>query len=664
MESSFEYVLILLAVAVAVVVLFRRFHLPTILGYLAVGVLVGPHALGWIPDTDDIRTLAEFGVVFLLFTIGLEFSLPRLLHMRHALLGLGGAQVLLTALITSVIGVLLGMSVEGAVAVGAVVAMSSTAIVTKQLSDQHELHTRHGRNAIGILLLQDLAVVPLLIVVASFTGADDQPLSMVLLWALLKGIVALAVILGLGRWALRPLFRWVAHTHSTELFTLTALLVTLGCAWVTHRMGLSLALGAFVGGIMLAETEFRHQLEANLRPFRDVLLALFFITIGMLLDVGNLPNWWRWVALLFAALVLFKMALIALLARIARADNVTALRTGLVLAQSGEFGFAILSVALHGRLMPPDYGQVVLAALFFSMALSPLLIRYNGAIANALFPSAARVDEGEVKAAVSGLATGLENHVIVCGYGRIGQQIGRYLDEEGLPFLALDLDPVRVQNARLAGEPVSFGDASHPDILEAAALRRARAVVVSIDDPGATLRITRHVHRAHPELPVLVRTREHAELERLREAGATEVVPETHEASLMLASRLLFLLGVPGGRVLSRVQRARDRHYPWIHSDQRVEDVPDSAPVEQVRPVIVAENAPAVGHTLGELGLTGVRITAIRRPRDALGAESANRPEDQRPEPDSQTRLRAGDVLILSGPPDDLDRAERFMATG
>lgn len=572
MEGSFEYVLILLAAAVAVAVLFRRIHLPPILGYLAVGVLVGPHALGWIPDTEDIRKLAEFGVVFLLFTIGLEFSLPRLLHLRHALLGLGSAQVLLTALITSVIGALLGMSVEGAVAVGAVVAMSSTAIVTKQLSDQHELHTCHGRNAIGILLLQDLAVVPLLIVVASFTGAADRPLSTVLLWALLKGIAALLLILGLGRWALRPLFRRVAHTRSTELFTLTALLVTLGCAWVTHRMGLSLALGAFVGGIMLAETEFRHQLEANVRPFRDVLLALFFITIGMLLDVGNLPNWWSWVALLFAALVLFKTALIALLARIARADNVTALRTGLVLAQSGEFGFAILSVALHGRLMPPDYGQVVLAALFFSMALSPLLIRYNGTIASALFPSTARVDEGEVKAAVGGLATGLENHVIVCGYGRIGQQIGRYLHEEGLPFLALDLDPVRVQNARLGGEPVSFGDASHPDILEAAGLGRARAVVVSIDDPGAALGITRHVHRTRPELPVLVRTRDQAELERLREAGATEVVPETHEASLMLASRLLFVLGVPGTRVLDKVREARDHHYPWMRGDETIRD--------------------------------------------------------------------------------------------
>jgi CPA2 family monovalent cation:H+ antiporter-2 len=655
-SGTFDYVLILLAVAVTVVVLFRRLNLPPILGYLVVGVLVGPYGLGWIPDTEDTRQLAEFGVVFLLFTIGLEFSLSRLLHMRHALLGLGGAQVVLTALVTSVIGVLLGMSVEGAVTVGGVVAMSSTAIVIKQLADQHELHTRHGRNAVGILLLQDVAVVPMLILVASFSGAGSDRLGPVLLWALLKGVVALLSILGLGRWVLRPLFHAVARTRSTELFTLATLLVTLGCAWLTQRMGLSLALGAFVGGMMLAETEFRHQLEANLRPFQDVLLGLFFITIGMLLDVRGLPQTWLWVALLLAALVVFKTVLIAGLSRLSGEDNVIATRTGLVLAQGGEFGFAILSVALHAELMPADYGQVVLAALFFSMALSPALIRYNGRIANAMFPRTVRVDEQEVKAALAGLASGLEGHVIVCGYGRVGQQVARFLREEGLRFVALDLDPVRVQDARVAGEPVSFGDASHPDVLHAAGLERARAIMASMDDPVAAMRIVRHVRSVDRKLPVLVRTRDHAELERLKAAGATEVVPETHEASLMLATHLLFLLDVPAERLLDRVQSARDGHYPWLRRPEPERETPGGASAE-VRPVAVGAGSTAVGRTLDELGLEQVAVTAIRRSRGAAT-------EIQDLAPDPETRLRTGDVLLLKGAPEDLERAERIIASG
>jgi len=653
MPGTFDAVLILLAVAVAVVVLFRFLALPPILGYLVVGALVGPYGLGWIPDTEDTRALAEFGVVFLLFAIGLEFSLPKLVHMRRTLLGLGGAQVALTAVVTSAIGVLLGMSVEGAVAVGGVVAMSSTAIVIKQLTDQLEIHSPHGRRAVGVLLLQDLAVVPLLIVVASFTAGGEQPLAVLLGWALVKGIAALVAILVLGRWVVRPLFHRVAQTRSMELFTLTALLVALGSAWFTHHMGLSLALGAFVAGMMLAETEFRHQLEANLRPFRDVLLGLFFITIGMLLDVRAVVAFWNWVVLLLAALVVFKTVLITTLSRLAGADNVVALRTGLVLAQGGEFGFAILSVALHGDLMPPDYGQVVLSALFFSMALAPFLIRYNERIARAVFPSTVQVDEAEVRQAVAGVATGLEAHVIVCGYGRVGRNVALFMQEEEIPYLGLDLDPVRVQNARLAGEPVSFGDATHPNILEAAGLERARAVVVAIDDPAAAMKIVRHVHRTDPSLPILVRTRDPSELERLREAGATEVIPETLEASLMIATRLLFLLNVPASRVLRKVRTARGDERFGRGQDPGPKVHPERAPTE-VRSVALPPGSPFAGRTLAELPLDGerVEVRAVRRP--GARGRAPGRLADLAPEP--ATRLAAGDVLVLRGAPADLDR--------
>ena len=650
-------VLVLLASAVVAVTLLRRFHLPAILGYLAVGIAVGPNGLGWVPDVPETRVLAEFGVVFLLFTVGLEFSLPQLVAMRAAVLGLGGAQVALTAAIVALAANAWGASWTEAAVLGGALAMSSTAIVTKQLAEQLELASRHGRLAVGVLLFQDLAVIPFLILVPALAGTGADGMLAQLGWAFAKGLLVVAALLAAGHWLLRPLFQEVASARSAELFTLTVLLVTLGAAWLTHRMGLSPALGAFLAGMMLSETEYRHQVEADIRPFRDVLLGLFFVTVGMLLDPRALPDRWAAVALTTAGLVAGKAMLVYLLARAGRHEPGVALRTALVLAQGGEFGFALLALALRDGVLGETAGQVALTSIVLSMLAAPLLIRHNGAIAKRLFPRSYVGRREASRRAIAEAARGLSGHVIVCGFGRVGQNVARFLEREGFAYFALDLDPGRVREAREAGEPVHYGDSTHPEILEAAGLARAAAVVVTYDDPPAALRVVQAVRKLHPDLPVLVRTRDDADLERLQAAGATEVVPETLEASLMLVSHLLLLLGVPVSRVVRRVRAVREDRYRLLRSffhGQEPEPIDTGAFRERLHAVPLPEGAHAVGRRLRELALdkAGVEVAAIRRG------------ERRGPPPRGDTRLEAGDVVVLYGAPEELERAEALLLKG
>lgn len=656
-HGIFNEIVILLAAAVVVVALFRRFHLPPILGYLFVGAVIGPHGLGWIHDTENVRFLAEFGVVFMLFTIGLEFSLPQMIAMRNTVLGLGGAQVAITTALAGAVAWLSGMSAEGAFVVGGALAMSSTAIVIKQLTDQLELNSRHGRLAVGILLFQDLAVVPFLILIPALASAESS-IALLLVWALLKGTVALVTMLALGRWVLRPLFHEIASARSSELFTLATLLVTLTAAWATHLSGLSLALGAFLAGMMLSETEFRHQIEADIRPFRDILLGLFFVTIGMLLDVRALPSIWHWVLLLVLGIVVLKTAIVMGLSMLAGAERGVALRTGLSLAQSGEFGFALLALALSAGFLEPQETQIVLAGALLSMALSPLVIRYNGWLAKCFCAMSYLPNRAEMEREIAAGAAQHENHVVICGYGRIGQNIARFLEPEGFDYIALDLDPVRVREARQAGDPAYYGDSTRREILAAAGIMRARALVVSYDDPASTMKILQHSRELRPDMPVLVRTRDDAWLTKFQEMGATEVVPETLEASLMLVSHLLLLLGTPMSRVTRRVRDVRTDRYRLLHGFfHGSESVPleeSDRARERLHPVTIVEGAYAIGRSLAELGLekSGALVTAVRR-----GGIRG-------PQPRLDTQLRAGDVLVLYGKPEDLEHAEGILLKG
>ncbi|MEW6561971.1 MAG: monovalent cation:proton antiporter-2 (CPA2) family protein [Pseudomonadota bacterium] len=656
MHTSLQFVLILLAVAVLVVVLCRVLRLPVMLGYLSVGILIGPHALGWIPDTEQTRYLAEFGVVFLMFSIGLEFSLARLRAMRRTVFALGGAQVAVTLLGVMVCALALGMDWRAGLALGGVLAMSSTAIVSKMLVERAELNAPHGLQMMGILLFQDLAVVPLLTVIPALASPPGG-LASTLMLALLKAALVLLALLVFGQKLMRPWFHLVARQKSSELFMLNVLLITLGLAYVTEQAGLSLALGAFVAGILIAETEYRYQVEEDIKPFRDVLLGLFFVTIGMLLDLRLMWANIGWVLGVLVALLLFKAVAVSLLGRWIEGDWGGALRSGIGVAQAGEFGFVLLTQAGEVHLLADHVMQVVLAAMLLSMLAAPFLMQYAEQIVRRISP-----DEWMNRAmqlhqiAVRTMAT--NSHVIVCGYGRSGQALAAFLRQEGLNFIALDMDSRRVREASEAGEEVVYGDAAKREVLLAAGLMRAKALVVTYNDKHSALKILRLSQELRPDLPVVVRTTDEAGIEQLKQAGAAEVVAEVLEGSVMLASQALLMSGVPFNRVIRRIQENRALRYSAFRGYFRTvadatDEVEDSLQ-PRFRSVMLGERDAAVGRALGEMELAAleVEVNALRR-HNVRGGQPA---EDM--------VLKAGDVLILFGQPQALSLAERRLHQG
>ena len=658
MSNSLELVLALLASAVLVVVLARSLHLPPMLGYLLVGVAIGPHALRWIPASEETSYvyLAEFGVVFLMFSIGLEFSLPKLFNMRRVVFGLGLMQVLLTVFAPTVGAWLLGYPWQLGFALGGALAMSSTAIVSKLLAERMQLESTHGREVIGILLFQDLAVVPLLILIPALAQPADQ-LAPVLALALAKAAAVLVLILFAGQKLMRGWFHIVARRRSHELFVLNVLLITLGLAWATELAGLSLALGAFLAGMLISETEYRHQVEEDIKPFRDLLLGLFFVTIGMQLDVSVVAGKFGLVLLLFAAPVLFKFALIALLSRLFGSTPGNALRTALALAQAGEFGFVLLAQAGGVKLVDDAMLQPVLAAMLLSMLSAPLLIHYSDRLVLRFVASEWMLRSLELhQIAVSGMAAA--KHVVLCGYGRTGQNLARFLEQERIGYVALDLDPERVREAAAAGESVVYGDAARRESLIAAGLARASALVISFPDTAAALKILHHAHTINPSLPVIVRTLDDADMDRLQAAGAAEVVPDAFESSLMLASHALVLMGVPLARVVQRVREVRNTRYSLLRGFFHGEGdaVVDAAEHRQPRlhSVILTERAYAVGKTLAEVDLAAcdAAVTRVRRRGIRVG------------EPGPETRFEAGDVVVVLGEPDSLAAAEIRLLQG
>ena len=368
--AIFEEIILLLTIAVLAIALLKRCNIAPILAYLLVGVIVSPYAMGLISDNRNVRFIAEFGVVFLMFTVGLEFSTARILALKKQVLGLGGAQVLFTSIVAGSVHWFFRHDLQEAITIGGIIALSSTAIVTKQLSEQLELNSRHGQLAVSILIFQDIAVIPMLIIITAFQ--QEAPLTFPLeIGSFLRAGLVLLIMLAIGHWILRPLLREIAKMRSMELFTLTVLLVSLSAAWATHEAGLSLALGAFIAGMMLSETEYRHQIEVEIRPFRDILLGLFFITIGMLLDIRSLLPLLPWVFLLTVAMMIVKTLIITTLSTVFGAPLGVAARTGLILSQGGEFGFALLTLALSAEIISQTTAQIVLSTLILSMMITP-----------------------------------------------------------------------------------------------------------------------------------------------------------------------------------------------------------------------------------------------------------------------------------------------------
>jgi monovalent cation:H+ antiporter-2, CPA2 family len=649
-------VLILLAAAVLLVTLARRLGLPTSLAYLIAGLALGPHALAVVASTATTRLLAELGVVFLLFTLGLEFALPRLIAMRREVFGLGSAQVAATAALFAVLAWHGGIPWPAAVVVGGALAMSSTAILLHQLTERAELNRTHGRLAFSMLLFQDLAFVPFLALASALTAGPVELRAS--LEAVGGGVLAVAAVLAAGRWLLRPLFHEMAHSRLRELFTLAVLLVVLAAAWVSSLARLSPGLGAFLAGMMLAETEYRHQIESVIRPFRDVLLGLFFISVGMLLDVRVLGVELGAVLYWLAAIFILKTAVAALVTRPFTGSRFKALRTGLVISIGGEFGVALGTIALATGLIPGSFGQPLIVAIVLSMVLSPLILNNNKRIARLLLRESGPPRTAFERESAATGEIGRRDHVILCGFGRVGQNVARVLESQGFEYIALDLDPARIAAARQAGDPVMFGDSADESILAKAGLDTATVVVISFSNPATSVGILRSIRRLRPDVPVLVRTQDDGRIKELQEAGATDVVPETFEASLMLVSHVLILLHVPVSRVVRTMGDIRSHRYSVLRNIIRRGD---ARPLdesheyrEEIKSVVVPPGAWAVGRTLRDVRSRGVGVTftGVRR-QGILGREPAG-----------DTVLRDGDVVVLYGQPEELERAESVLLAG
>ena len=652
MHGTLQSLLLLLGATVFMVALARQFHLPSMLAYLLVGMAVGPHGAGVFAESEQVSAFAEFGVVFLMFSIGLEFSLARLKAMRRLVFGFGGGQVLLTLLgATAVTMVYFGQDWRIGFAIGTACAMSSTAIVSKLLADRLELHSLPGRQTMAVLLFQDLAVVPFLIILPALAKPPGD-LANTLMLAAAQAAGVLGLMIFLGQKTMRRWFDAVAQRKSSELFMLNVLLVVVGLSWLTSYFGLSLALGAFIGGMLISETPYRHQVEGDIRPFQEVLLGLFFVTVGMLLDVSFVLRHLPAVLLATAMLVLAKGGVVLLLTRVLRNTLEVSLRTSVQLAQGGEFGLVLLALANDSGLLPGEVFQVTMAAMLLSMFIAPLLIA-RGATLGKRLSVGEFAHRAEVIHDVAVHSMDVHDHVILCGFGRTGQSLARFLDREQIAFVALDIDTARIRQAQDAGENVVFGNADRREVLIAAGIRRARAVVVTYSDQLSAEKALHVIRALHASLPIIVRVQDDSQIERLKSLGASEVVPEVLEGSLMLAPQMLSHLGVPIERAMEQVRALRAERYVSMRTFYRGESDRLLRQSEEKLALLVEPQAWGVGHTLGELniGKHGV-IEALRR--RGMRVE----------QPDESTVVQALDVLILIGSRDNLTAIERRVLTG
>ncbi len=660
--TGLEITLLYLLAAVLGVVACRLLKLPPMLGYLGVGVAIGPNTRALSQSVEAVQHLGEFGVVFLMFVIGLEFNLPKLRAMRQHVLGLGLLQVVLTMLVGTAVMLALAhglpslwaMDWKAALTLSGALAMSSTAIVVKLMVERLELESEHGKRIMGVLLFQDLALVPLLVLVPAL-GAPAESLVAALALAALKATLLVTLLLVGGQHVMRRWLTLVARRKSEELFVLNLLFITLGLAWLTEQAGLSLALGAFIAGMLISETEFKHQVETDIRPYHDLLLGLFFISIGMLLDWRLVLHNWGLVLLLMLVPPLLKVGLVTGLTRMLGASGGVALRTGLYLGQAGEFGFVLLTLAEENALVPPALLNPILAAMVLSMVLTPFVVMYSNQIVMRLV-STEWLQQSLQMTTIARQSIKINRHVIICGFGRCGQNLARMLEAEGIPYLALDLDPDRVRQTAAAGHSVVFGDSGRLQALMAAGLARASAVVVTYLDEAAAFKVLASTQAHAPQVPVIVRTQDDHSLEKLQAAGATEVVPEAIEGSLMLASHALALVGVPMRRVIRIVQDQRDARYNLLRGffhgadDNSVDELQH----ERLATVTLAADAAAAGQPLSAFTLEalGVRVVSLRRGHGTALSATAS------------TLLESGDTLVLSGKADTLALAEQRLLKG
>ena len=655
MYSSLELIILLLFCSVGLVALLRNAKLPPMIAYFLVGLILGPSGLAVLTDSESNRHLVEFGIVFLMFTIGLEFSLPTLNSMRKILFGVGLTQVGITLLISTMLAMFVGLSLIDGFVVGAAVTMSSTAIVSKILMERLDLNTRHGKLSIGILLFQDLAVIPVLILISTLANPNFdlfQSFSIVLIKATILFVIVF--------WVGKPVLNWwlgiIARQKSSELFVLNVLMVTLIFAYVTDYFGLSFALGAFVAGMLISETHYRFQVESDIAPFRDILLGLFFITIGMMLNLNLLFSNILLILSFLIILILFKSLLITFLIRIYGYETGVGIRTGVILAHAGEFSFVILALAQQEKILNDFVSQVVLAVALLSMLIAPFIIQFNGRIARKLSKTYLKNSQDNIKN-IEELGHKFNDHVILCGFGRSGQYLSRFLSEENIPYIAVDIDMTRVNDAATAGENVVYGDASRLEVLKAAGIDSAKGLIVTYADDRASEKVLTVIRSYNKDIPVIVRTMDESGLEKIRAAGANEVVPEVLEGSLMLASHALVIFDVPLSRVIKKIREFRESKYEIFKgyfkgiSDEK----DDLINQHQLHSIEIKNKSFLNGKLLSDIPFEeyGISIHHLRRP---------NMLEDIEPRDD--LRLNTGDILVVLGHFEEIRLFENYSLNG
>lgn len=642
----------LLAIAVLSVALFKRINLPPILAFLFAGLLAGPEALGVFTHPEQMHLLAEIGIVFLLFSLGLEFSLPKLLAMRSLVFGVGAGQMLLTTAIFSLIAYCFGLSIAASVVIGGMLALSSTAIVIKQVAEMGVINQSRSQIAISVLLFQDLAVVPFLIVIPML-AMENSHVGMTLLTALLKGGLVVVLLFSIGKWLLPLLFREVARIRTEELFVLCTILVALFAAGLTYSVGLSLALGAFLAGMMLGESQYRYQLESDIRPFRDILMGLFFITVGMQLDLQLLAAKGHWVIIAVIATMTIKVLLVRLAAYVVRANSQDAWAAAFKICQVGEFSFVIAALASSNNVITSETASFLIAIGILSMALTPWLVEKSYDYAQKI-GRGPKIQPSEPQS----VPDNIRDHIIIAGFGRVGQTVARLLRTEGITFIVIDYDPIRVQKSRSAGEPVLFGDACSTDILREANITEARLVLITFDNVTQAKQVIDSSKRLNENVNVMVRTKSDFNLDALYEAGAFQVVPELQEGNLMLVTQVLHCAGVPMSRILKRVRAERKGRYDHMHGfyPGETSDIlfDNQDELEFIHAVVVNEQAWARGKTIAELDLESRRVNLNGLRREEVEITS----------PEGDTVLQTGDILVIAGRPRRLERTERFILEG
>ena len=657
MFQSIELILILLVSSVAAVAVFRYLRISSTIAYFFVGLLLGPFAFGLLPNTESVKHFVEFGIVFLMFTIGLEFSLPKLNSMRKIIFGLGAIQVVTTILTTMAISRLFNLNFGSAFIIGSAFSLSSTAIVLKILVERIDLNSRHGKLATGILLFQDLAVIPILILIPAISS-DSYDLYTISGLIFIKVLILFTILFWLGKPILNFWFGIVAKQKSRELFVLNVLMITLIFSYLTNLTGLSYALGAFIAGMLISETRYRYQVESDIASFRDILLGLFFISIGMMLNISIFIDYLSIIIAIFTLYTFFKVILISVLTKIYSYEWGVGLRVGIILGQAGEFSFVVLSLGNDQGLLTGDLFQIILSTCLLSMVVSPFFIPLNGKIARFLSKNYLRNSQ-KVVANIEDTGKVLNDHVILCGFGRSGQYLARFLKEESVSFIAIDMDLNRVNDAASAGELVMYGDASRRVVLKAAGIAKAKAIVITYADDRASSKVLHVIRDDYPDLPVIVRTADDSTIVQLQNDGASEVIPEVLEGSLMLASQTLLILGVPLKRIIRRIREFREERYKmfrgYFKGSTDIDDDINSNQQLELHSEEISHNSFILGHKLSELqiGDIDVEVQYLRRP---------NMLENIDPRPDIV--LGVGDIIVILGTQPNISKFHKYAFAG